>query len=145
MRFVLAVMVAGATAVATRGSSVVEDLDLAVTEKDVEEGMLMLEVQPAFLRGGKTHYGNPAEGCEDDEVAVRVQGVAGAICSPLCTKVECPSDVPQGTGEDVKPQCILQDARTGNKYCALACHRDGKCPPDAACQTVFGNIGICTY
>ena len=52
-----------------------------------------------------THYGNPANGCESDETAVQVTGVAGSFCSPDCAKKACPTDVP--TGVTAAPQCAL--------------------------------------
>merc|ERR1712159_282066 len=51
---------------------------------------------PPTPPSGKTHYGDPADGCESDEQAVRVQGVAGSFCSPDCASAACPTDVPSG-------------------------------------------------
>ncbi|GBG31283.1 Hypothetical Protein FCC1311_075062 [Hondaea fermentalgiana] len=103
--------------------------------------LMELTILPAFLGG--THYGDPAEGCKQDEVAVRIQGIEGALCSPKCSAMQCPSDVPDGC--DAKPQCILQDAGSGNKYCALACGKGTDCGEGASCQIIFTGIGICTY
>merc|ERR1719221_881930 len=94
-----------------------------------------------------THYGDPANGCESDEEAVQVQGVSGDFCSPKCSGMSCPSDVPSGV--TATPQCALQTT-TGGKYCALLCSPSvrgngagGECGP-GACQAISG-IGICTY
>lgn len=103
---------------------------------------LELSIVPEFL-GVASHYGDPSDGCKDDEVAVRIQGIEGALCSPKCSSMQCPSDVPSGC--DAKPQCILQDASSGNKYCALACGKDTNCGDGASCQIIFTGIGICTY
>merc|ERR1719421_1701757 len=99
---------------------------------------------------GKTHYGNPADGCEADEQAVRVQGLSGTFCSPDCASAACPTDVPSGV--TAKPQCALQST-TGDKKCALICSPstdeaslragDAQCGK-ATCQPIQG-VGICTY
>lgn len=111
---------------------------------DPESPTSFLEVQLISSSvAASTHYGNPAEGCMADEVAVHIQGVKGAICSPKCTSGACPSDEPAGT--DATPQCLLQDAGSGNKYCALACTKATTCPASASCQMVMPGIGLCTY
>merc|ERR1719440_742217 len=99
---------------------------------------------------GKTHYGNPADGCEPDEQAVRVQGLAGTFCSPDCKSAACPTDVPAGV--TAHPQCALQST-SGDKKCALICSPstdeaslragDAQCGK-ATCQPIQG-VGICTY
>merc|ERR1711865_205262 len=73
---------------------------------------------PAPPTPGKTHYGDPATGCEADEQAVQVQGLAGKFCSPDCTSAACPTDVPAGV--TAAPQCALKSS-TGSKKCALIC------------------------
>jgi hypothetical protein len=100
--------------------------------------------------GGETHYGNPADGCEDDEEAVKVTGISGAFCSPNCTSSSCPTDVPSGV--TAEPQCALKMS-SGGKSCALICSAstdeaslragDAECG-DATCQPIQGT-GICTY
>ena len=42
------------------------------------------------------------------------------------------------------PQCVLQSP-SGDKYCALICTSQKKCPQGAECQKVQGDMGICTY
>jgi len=99
---------------------------------------------PSPTPSGKTHYGDPANGCESDEQAVQVQGISGDFCSPPCSNGSCPTDVPSGvtaTGE-----CILQDT-SGDQYCALECNPlaySGECG-SASCQEVQFGVGICTY
>jgi len=97
-------------------------------------------ILPQPTNGG--HYGDPNSGCAPDEVAVHIQGVNGAICSPKCDS-GCPSDVPSGC--DALPQCILQDASSGNKYCALKCSKPTHCGDNASCKILFPGVGICTY
>ena len=62
-------------------------------------------------------------------------------------------DVPDGV--TAAPQCVLQDASSGSKYCALMCSpslpiadqaaADGQCPENASCKPAASGIGICTY
>merc|ERR1712195_269314 len=73
---------------------------------------------PPTPPSGKTHYGDPANGCEADEEAVQVQGLSGKFCSPDCASAACPTDVPAGT--TAAPQCALKTT-TGDKKCALIC------------------------
>lgn len=116
--------------------------ELVIVEEN--NGMELLEVSLLDELQGSTHYGNPGEGCLPDEVGVRIQGVAGAVCAPKCdASMGCPSDVPDGC--EATPQCMLQDASTRNKYCALRCSSGTNCGPGASCQTIFGSIGLCTY
>jgi hypothetical protein len=103
-----------------------------------------------------THYGNPATGCEKDEMPFRIQDVPGMICAPKCALGQCPSDVPDGV--TATPTCALKTA-SGTSYCALLCEPsttttsslrgatdqdDSPCGPDATCQPIQG-LGICTY
>lgn len=88
---------------------------------------------------GSTHYEKPP--CRSDEVDVQVQGLSGSTCTPKCEGMTCPTDVPTGT--TAKPQCVLQDSTTGDKYCALSCFLGG-CPTGAKCEHV-GFTGICMY
>jgi hypothetical protein len=94
-----------------------------------------------------THYGSPADGCEDDETAFSIMGVKGSICSPSCTDSPCPKDLPDGV--TATPTCALQNPQTGDKYCALICAPEnlrsgaGQCGA-ATCQPIQ-NTGICTY
>lgn len=99
-----------------------------------------------------THYGDPYVGCEPDEIKVTIQGLGGEICAPKCTSAACPTDEPAGV--TAKPQCALQDAGTGDKYCALMCSPttdepalragDASCGAKASCKAISG-LGICTY
>merc|ERR1711988_127304 len=105
---------------------------------------------PSPSPSGKTHYGNPADGCMPDEQSVKVQGITGDFCSPDCASASCPTDVPSGV--TARPQCALQST-TGDKKCALICSPstdeeslragDAMCG-EATCQPIQG-LGICTY
>jgi hypothetical protein len=95
---------------------------------------------PPAPPAGDSHYGNPADGCQDDEQAVRVQGLPGSFCSPACKRGQCPSDVPDGVTAD--PECVLRSP-TGESRCALECESSSECG-DARCHKV-GGTGICTY
>merc|ERR1712010_396553 len=105
---------------------------------------------PPAPPSGKTHYGDPADGCEADEQAVQVQGLSGSFCSPDCASAACPTDVPSGV--TAAPQCALKST-TGDKKCALICSPstdeaslragDAMCG-EATCQPIQGT-GICTY
>ncbi|KAL1524679.1 hypothetical protein AB1Y20_019565 [Prymnesium parvum] len=101
-----------------------------------------------------THYSDPSGGCLSDEAEITIQGVSGDFCSPKCTGLfqTCPSDVPSGV--TAMPQCALQDASSGSKYCALICSptadikdqraADAQCGTNASCKPIQG-LGICTY
>merc|ERR1719191_1608193 len=93
-----------------------------------------------------SHYEDPKDGCQSDEVDISIQGVDGKVCAPSCGLFKpCPSDLP--TGVTAKPQCALQDASTHKKYCALICSpsgNDGQCGTNASCKSIQG-VGICTY
>mmetsp|Transcript_9267 Transcript_9267/g.12609 ORF Transcript_9267/g.12609 Transcript_9267/m.12609 type:complete len:150 (+) Transcript_9267:25-474(+) len=116
--------------------------DVVVDSELKKLGTLELTLIPELM--ASTHYGNPSDGgCMDDEQAVRISGVAGAVCSPTCNQGACPSDVPSGC--EATPQCMLQDASSGKKYCALRCNKSTNCGPGAECQMIVGPIGICTY
>jgi C1A family cysteine protease len=120
-------------------------LALAVTSASGLEVSLIPGVAKPFTN--PTHYGDPAGGCMSDEQSVQVTGLSGDFCSPPCTgvfKTTCPSDVPDGV--TATPQCALQDASSGSKYCALICQPgkdDGACGT-GSCQAISG-VGICTY
>merc|ERR1712146_641913 len=86
-----------------------------------------------------SHYEKPP--CQIDEVDVQVQGFQGAICAPKCSGTSCPTDVPAGT--TAKPQCVLQDSSSGDKYCALTCFLGG-CPAGSTCRH-SGIVGLCMY
>lgn len=90
---------------------------------------------------GKTHYEKPP--CQSDEVEAEVQGAGGELCAPSCDAQACPTDVPAGTR--AKPKCILQDASSGKKYCALTCKRPAQCPSGAKCAQIGGPTGVCVY
>jgi len=92
---------------------------------------------------GGSHYEDPSAGCLSDEKAIRIQGVAGAVCSPQCSGTSCPTDVPAGV--TATPQCMLKTT-TGQQYCALKCSRFGRNTCGAAtCKKVGLLAGICTY
>jgi len=125
------------------------------TEALLEPGSIVpvMEEKPIIQEAKKvmtnpTHYGDPSTGCENDEQAVRVQGIDGAFCSPPCTNAACPTDEPEGV--KARPQCALKSP-DGSKYCALVCQpstlqrngADGECGT-GACQAISG-VGICTY
>ena len=109
---------------------------------------------PPTPPAGKSHYGDPKDGCMSDETEITIQGVQGDFCTPKCSLFKaCPTDVPAGV--TVAPQCALQDSSTGDKYCALICSpslpiRDQKLA-DAACGgtnlscKALSGTGICTY
>merc|ERR1711966_593381 len=100
------------------------------------------------------HYEDPKDGCGSDEVDITVQGIQGAVCAPKCTSGSCPTDLPAGV--TAAPQCALQDASSGDKYCALICSSslpivdqqvaDSSCGENASCKSIPGQmVGICTY
>ena len=97
---------------------------------------------------GKGHYGNPSNGCQSDEEAVSIQGLAGDFCSPSCSQFHpCPSDVPGGA--TAIPQCVLETQGSPTPTnCALICSgaggHGGSCPAGASCHQIQ-NTGICTY
>jgi len=76
-------------------------------------------------------------------VEAQVQGTGGELCAPSCDGQACPTDVPAGTR--AKPQCILQDASSGKKYCALSCLLPFSCPSGAKCARIGGLTGVCVY
>ena len=89
-----------------------------------------------------------------DEVEITIQGVTGDFCTPKCSLFKaCPTDVPAGV--TARPQCALQDASTGDKYCALICSptlpildqkaADAQCGTNASCKSVQMGVGVCTY
>jgi len=90
---------------------------------------------------GTTHYEKPP--CQSDEMDAQIQGANGQVCAPKCDGTSCPTDVPPGT--QAKPQCILQDSSSGEKYCALECIAPGSCPTGAKCARIGGIIGVCVY
>lgn len=129
------------------------------------------DAAPSDPADGKHHYEDPP--CDfSDEKSIRIMGIDGVFCSPICddTTQACTSDVPDGvTGT---PICALE-APTGEKYCAILCvpggesanynsfmsqllrgrnalpatgTAQGDCGP-MTCQPVPGQdgIGICTY
>jgi hypothetical protein len=93
-----------------------------------------------------SHYEDPKDGCQSDEVDISIQGVDGKVCAPSCSLFHpCPTDLP--TGVTAKPQCALQDASSGKKYCALICSpsaNDDQCGTNASCKSIQ-TVGICTY
>lgn len=75
-------------------------------------------------------------------MAVQVQGADGEVCASHCDSSPCPTDVPAGT--TAKPNCVLQDSSSGDKYCALTCFLGG-CPAGSTCKMLGGIQGICLY
>merc|ERR1739845_1728 len=42
-----------------------------------------------------SHYEDPKDGCQSDEVDISIQGVSGSVCAPSCGFFKpCPTDVP---------------------------------------------------
>ena len=102
----------------------------------------------------KSHYEDPKDGCQTDEIEVTIQGVSGDFCTPKCNLFKpCPTDVPSGVS--AKPQCALQDSSAGTKYCALICSptlpildqkaADAQCGSNASCKSLSMGVGLCTY
>merc|ERR1711939_838288 len=93
-----------------------------------------------------THYEDPKDGCQSDEVRLQIQGVSGSICAPTCgSSSACPNDVPDDV--TVKPTCALK-ATSGSQYCALLCFPGldlGQCGKNASCKKVQTDVGVCTY
>jgi len=102
---------------------------------------------PAPPSPSTTHYEDPKDGCQSDEVDITIQGVSGGVCAPSCSLFKpCPTDVPEGV--TANPQCALQDSATHKKYCALICtpdKDDDQCGENASCKSVQMGIGVCTY
>jgi C1A family cysteine protease len=101
-----------------------------------------------------SHYEDPKDGCQSDEMEITIQGVTGDFCTPACGFFKpCPKDVPEGV--TAQPQCALQDSSTNKKYCALICSpslpildqkaADDQCGTNASCKSVQMGIGLCTY
>jgi hypothetical protein len=101
-----------------------------------------------------SHYEDPKDGCQSDEIEITIQGVSGDMCTPQCSLFKpCPTDVP--TGVTAQPQCALQDSATNEKYCALICSpslpiadqkaADAQCGTNASCKSVQLGLGLCTY
>jgi len=66
----------------------------------------------ALPSAATSHYEKPP--CQSDETEASVQGANGEVCAPKCdASGTCPTDVPAGTTD--KPQCVLQDASSGDK------------------------------
>merc|ERR1711937_729654 len=130
-------------------------MNLYVMETEVMEMAHEAKKEEAVNANSK-HYGDPSGGCMSDEMAIRITGVTGGVCSPACgSDLSCPSDVPDGV--TAMPQCALQSP-TGDSYCALICtpaswymtdaekavHDGDACGAGASCKSISG-VGICTY
>lgn len=107
---------------------------------------MRISVFVASVASVAAHYGDPNKpsGCEQDEIRVKITGVAGEVCSPPCAKDgSCPTDVPSGV--TASPQCVLNDGQ-GDKYCVLVCSaaEDAQCGANASCKSAQGG-GLCTY
>ena len=114
--------------------------------------VLALVSSEVMLRGAfvKPHYGDPyTASCRTDEMNITIQGIPGALCSPVCVEPGnlCFQDKPPGTV--AMPECALEDAASGTKYCALACNTTlaFACGSDEhmTCQHLDKHLGICTY
>merc|ERR1711871_851093 len=116
--------------------------NLRPTEKIVTPKVTTL--LPYLSAAASSHYEDPKpNGCRSDEQAIQIQGVSGDFCTPKCSGMTCPSDVPSGV--TATPTCALQDT-SGNKYCALICSptQNDACGTNASCKSISG-VGICTY
>lgn len=93
--------------------------------------------------GSLAHYGAPP--CKSDEAEAHIQGASGEVCAPPCGSGSCPTDVPAGVS--ATPQCALQDASSGSKYCALVCNSDSQCDTahGASCAKIMAFMGVCVY
>merc|ERR1712217_410298 len=115
--------------------------------KDATPGPSPGPSPPAPPAPSTTHYEDPKDGCQSDEVDIQIQGVSGSICAPSCSLFSpCPTDVPAGV--TVSPRCALQDSSTHKKYCALICtpsKTDDQCGENASCKFAQMGIGVCTY
>merc|ERR1712048_598706 len=96
------------------------------------------------LAAAESHFGDPATGCESDEVTVKIQGLTGDFCTSKCSLFKpCPTDVPANV--TATPTCALSDASSGDKYCALVCNpSEPNTCGKATCKAISGT-GICTY
>ena len=86
------------------------------------------------------HYGNPANGCLDDEITGDL-GDAGVACLPQCQgNNQCPTDYPPGT--TATGICAIRDPNLGSSYCVLVCNGPvvGQCPPESASSQ--GRLGM---
>mmetsp|Transcript_15061 Transcript_15061/g.31464 ORF Transcript_15061/g.31464 Transcript_15061/m.31464 type:complete len:480 (-) Transcript_15061:212-1651(-) len=95
------------------------------------------------LVGAAAHYGKAP--CKSDETEAEIQGASGEVCAPSCGSGSCPTDVPAGV--TAQPQCALQDASSGAKYCALICFSDSQCDTanGASCAKILAFLGVCVY
>merc|ERR1711968_272601 len=72
----------------------------------------MTTLLPMFAKAS-SHYEDPKpNGCRSDEQAIQIQGVTGDFCTPKCSGMTCPSDVPSGV--TATPTCALQDTSGNN-------------------------------
>ena len=100
-----------------------------------------------FQKSNGEYYENPYDvaECAPSEVNVTINGIPGAICSPPCEDMECPSD----PAVSARPSCALQSG-SGEKYCALLCSPDeaktdkknksfdDQCGDNASCKPLVG-------
>merc|ERR1712060_492994 len=83
------------------------------------------------------HYGDPKTGCREDEVALRIDGLIGTVCSPACSKQgKCPTDVPRGV--TAQPSCSF--TFRGERRCALKC-----APGECGAGHCRRSGSVCTY
>ncbi len=110
---------------------------------------IMTTLRKEFLHGtlnASSHYGDPRDGCLDDESELRIDGVSGAVCAAKCSYAEpCPRDVPPQV--TATPLCSLRETPERTTFCALICSPEGadsQCGESASCKPISG-LGICTY
>jgi len=95
----------------------------------------------------KTHYGNPKDGCMQDETELQISGVGGVACAKKCSWLpwqHCPKDVPAGV--TAEPECSVR--AEGHKMCTLKCNvgNDAPCGPEMKCIDLkMGGSGFCGY
>jgi len=127
--------------------------DLAGEDTDGEGGMcgIMMQASYPVFKGDPDDkssevadspmYENPP--CQKGEEAIRLQGLNGQVCAPLCDGGSCPA-APAGT--HAKPMCAVQGQ--GHKFCALICQphsEDPMCPNGSTCEMVQQGVGVCMY
>jgi len=97
------------------------------------------------------HYGNPSNGCLQDELKNSLGGIDGHFCSAPCRgpgpwkdKKWCPPEVPVDV--TAKPSCMISDPVGYGFHCALSCSDDAQCGAGAVCNTqAYPGIGLCIF
>jgi hypothetical protein len=90
------------------------------------------------------HYGDPDEGCLDDEEAITITGYSGSFCSPQCdSQGLCSGDVSKAV--TAKPSCVLTKT-DGSSFCGLTCSSSTACGgATCAFSSSGGTSGFCLY